>query len=203
MYPLGAPSTVRELLGTPSKRSSQNPPSTHSGVQEGKSKDRARWGWHWYWLFSYNCRGSSGGERRKGGAGMAVEVARRTMEAYVEDLLGGPYKRHFSDDVVVALVGTDQGAEGPDGAEAWIDHLHTVAFKARPELKSMIVDDGQAAAEFDFVGEHVGEFGGVAATGREVRVPYGVVYDLRGGEISAVRIYLSLELLMRQLGDAP
>ncbi len=129
------------------------------------------------------------------------------MEAYVEDLLGGPYKGHFSDDVVVTLVGTDQGAEGPDEAEAWIDHLHAVAFRARPELKSMIVDDGQAAAEFDFVGEHVGEhvgeFGGVAATGREVRVPYGAVYDLRGGEISAVRIYPSLELLMRQLGDAP
>ncbi len=49
---------------------------------------------------------------------MTVEVAQRTMEAYVEDLLGGPYKRHFSDDVVVSLVGTDQGAEGPDEAEA-------------------------------------------------------------------------------------
>ncbi len=134
---------------------------------------------------------------------MSAEDARRTMEAYVEDLLGGPYKRHFSEDVVVTLVGTDQGAEGPDGAEAWIDHLHKEAFRARPEIKSMIVDDGQAAAEFDFVGEHVGEFGGVAATGREVGVPYSVVYDLRGEEISAVRIYLSLELLMRQLGDAP
>ena len=135
---------------------------------------------------------------------MSAEDARRTMEAYVDDLLdGGPYKRHFSDDVVVTLAGTDQGAEGPEEAEAWIDHLHTVAFKARPEIKSMIVDDGQAAAEFDFVGEHVGEFGGVAATGREVRVPYGVVYDLRGEKISAVRIYMSMELLMRQLGDAP
>ena len=40
---------------------------------------------------------------------MAVEVAQHTMEAYVQDLLGGPYKRHFSDDVVVTLVGTDQG----------------------------------------------------------------------------------------------
>ncbi len=134
---------------------------------------------------------------------MAGEVAQRTMEAYVQDLLGGPYKKHFSDDVVVTLVGTDQGAEGPDEAEAWIDHLHTVAFDARPEIKSMIVADGQAAAEFDFVGEHVGEFGGVAATGREVRVPYSVVYDLQGEKISAVRIYMSVELLMRQLGDAP
>jgi predicted ester cyclase len=133
---------------------------------------------------------------------MSAEDARRTMEAYVEDLLGGPYKRHFSEDVVVTLVGTDEGAEGADEAAAWIDHLHKEAFRARPELKSMIVDDGRAAAEFDFVGEHVGEFGGVAATGREVRVPYGVVYDLEGGKISAVRIYLSMEILMRQLDGA-
>ncbi len=124
------------------------------------------------------------------------------MEAYVQDLLGGPYKRHFSDDVVVTLVGTDQGAQGPNDAQDWIDYLHTQAFDARPELKSMIVADGQAAAEFDFVGEHVGEFGGIAATGREVRVPYSVVYDLQGEKIAAVRIYLSLDLLMQQLGEA-
>ena len=67
----------------------------------------------------------------------------------------------------------------------------------------MIVADGQAAAEFDFVGEHVGEFGGIAATGREVRVPYSVVYDLQGEKIAAVRIYLSMDLLMQQLDEAP
>ena len=134
---------------------------------------------------------------------MSVEDTRRTMDAYVEDLLnGGPYKRHFSDDVVVSLVGTDQGAEGADEAEGWIDYLHTEAFEARPELKGMLADDGQAAAEFDFVGKHVGEFGGVGPTGRQVRVPYSVVYDLEGEKIKAVRIYLSMELLMQQLDSA-
>jgi predicted ester cyclase len=140
----------------------------------------------------------------EGGASMSVEDTQRTMSAYVEDLLeGGPYKRHFSEDVVVYLVGTDQGAEGPDGAEGWIDYLHKVAFEASPELKSMIVADGQAAAEFDFVGKHVGEFGGVSPTGRDVRVPYSAVYDLEGEKITAVRIYLSTELLMQQLGGTP
>jgi predicted ester cyclase len=123
------------------------------------------------------------------------------MNAYVEDLIkGGPYKRHFSDDVVVSLVGTDQGAEGPEEAEGWINYLHTEAFEAHPELKGVIADDGHAAAEFDFVGKHVGEFGGMSATGREVRVPYSVVYDLEGEKITAVRIYLSIDLLMQQLG---
>jgi len=45
---------------------------------------------------------------------MSVEDTRRAMEAYVEDLLQrGPYKRHFSDDVVLSMVGTDQATEGP------------------------------------------------------------------------------------------
>ncbi len=135
---------------------------------------------------------------------MSVEDTQRAMSAYVEDLLGGgPYKRHFSEDVIVSLVGTDQGAEGPDGAEGWIDYLHKVAFEASPELKGMIVADGQAAAEFDFVGKHVGEFGGMSATSRDVRVPYSAVYDLEGEKIRAVRIYLSMELLMQQLGSTP
>ena len=134
---------------------------------------------------------------------MSVENTQQTMEAYLEDLVGGgPYKRHFSDDVVVALVGTDQGAEGPDAAEAWIDYLHRQAFEARPELKNMIIGDDQAAVEVDFVGTHVGEFGGIAATGREVRVPYCVVYDLEGEKIKGLRIYLPMDVLLEQIGAA-
>jgi hypothetical protein len=54
------------------------------------------------------------------------------LDAYIEGLLdGGPYKRHFSDDVVLSIVGTDQGAEGPDATEDWIDYLHAEA-RAKP-----------------------------------------------------------------------
>jgi predicted ester cyclase len=135
---------------------------------------------------------------------MSVEETQQAMSAYVDDLLrGGPYKRHFSEDVVLSMVGTDQGAQGPDGVEAWIDYLHREAFEARPELKNMIVGDGQAAVEFDFVGKHVGEFGGMAATGREVRVPYCMVYELEGEKINALRGYMPMDVLMQQLGGTP
>jgi predicted ester cyclase len=135
---------------------------------------------------------------------MSVEDTRRAMEAYVEDLLQrGPYKRHFSDEVVLSMVGTDQATEGPQDTESFIDYLHTVAFDASPELKNMIVGEGQAAAEFDFVGKHVGEFGGMAATGREVRVPYCMVYELEGEKIGALRGYMPMDVLMRQLGGSP
>jgi predicted ester cyclase len=69
-----------------------------------------------------------------------------------------------------------------------------------PELKNMIVGDGQAVGEFDFVGKHVGEFGGIATTGREVRVPYCMVFELGGNNIRALRGYMPMDVLVQQLG---
>jgi predicted ester cyclase len=66
-------------------------------------------------------------------------------------------------------------------------------------LKNLLVEDGKAALEADFVGAHTGEFAGVQATGRAVWVPYSVVYDLRGDQISKLRIYFPMSLLMEQL----
>jgi hypothetical protein len=52
---------------------------------------------------------------------------------------------------------------------------------------------------FDFAGTDTGEFAGIAATDRKVRVPYSVIYDLRGGQISALRIYFPMSQLMQEL----
>ena len=40
---------------------------------------------------------------------------------------------------------------------------------------------------------------GIQPTGRAVRVPYSVVYDLRGDKISGLRIYFPMGLLIEQL----
>jgi predicted ester cyclase len=44
-------------------------------------------------------------------------------------------------------------------------------------LMLVVVDHG-AAAEAWFVGTHTGDFLGVSATGKSVRVPYSVFYDV-------------------------
>lgn len=62
----------------------------------------------------------------------------------------------------------------------------------------MIIGYGQAVGEFDFVGKHIGEFGGIAATGREVRVPYCIVYELEGNTIRALRGYMPMDVLLHQ-----
>jgi predicted ester cyclase len=38
-------------------------------------------------------------------------------------------------------------------------------------MKTLVIGDGQAALEADFVGSHTGEFLGIPATGRSVQVP--------------------------------
>ena len=133
---------------------------------------------------------------------MSEENTRRLMEAYLEDLRGrGPYKRHFSEDVAFAVVGTDIEATGPDAVEQMIDYFHREAFDARPEVRTLVAASDRAVAEFDFVGKHTGEFSGIAATGREVSVPYCAVYDLDEGEkIKALRLYFPMDVLLRQLG---
>ena len=86
-----------------------------------------------------------------------------------------------------------------EAAGQLIRYVHEGAFDARMELKNLLVDEGKAAIEADFAGTHTGEFAGIAATGRAVRVPYSVVYDLRADQISALRIYFPMSLLMEQL----
>lgn len=125
---------------------------------------------------------------------------RQVMQEYLDLLVKrADYSALFTDDVIVTFEGTDQRAEGRQAAEQLIRYVHEGAFDAKPEVKSLLVDDGKAAIEADFVGTHTGEFAGIAATGRDVRVPYSVVYDLHGDKISALRIYFPMGLLIEQL----
>ena len=125
---------------------------------------------------------------------------RKTMQQYLDALTArGDYGRFFTDDVVVTVEGSDQRAEGREAGEQLIRYMHEQAFDARPELKNLLVDQGKAAIEADFTGTHTSEFAGVAPTGRAVRVPYSVIYDLRGEQISKLRIYLPLSVLVAQI----
>jgi predicted ester cyclase len=122
------------------------------------------------------------------------------MQEYLDALVRrGDYPRYFSEDVVATFEGTDYRGEGREAAGQLIRFVHEGAFDAKPELKSLLVDEGLAAIEADFVGTHTGEFAGIQPTGRTVRVPYSVVYDIHDDHISALRIYFPVSLLIEQL----
>ena len=46
-------------------------------------------------------------------------------------------------------------------------------------------------------------FAGIPATGRQVRVPFCVVYDVEGDRITRGRVYMEMPVMMRQLGRTP
>jgi predicted ester cyclase len=121
-----------------------------------------------------------------------TESGRTTMDAYLHALTTrGSFADFLTDAVTLDMVGAGLSAQGRADVEGFIRYAHEQAFDGRPELKSLIVaSDGQRAAlEVDFVGRHTAEFAGIPATGRNVRVPYSVHYDLTNGSISALRIY--------------
>ncbi len=131
-----------------------------------------------------------------------LEIARATITGYLETLVDrGPHARYFAEDVSLQLMGTDQEAHGPEAVEATIRYLHEQAFDAHPELKRVLVDGERAAIEADFVGRHVGDFAGKHATGKDVRVPYSVLYDVEGDRIKALRIYMPMDALLHQLDE--
>ena len=121
------------------------------------------------------------------------------MTGYLSALIArAPYRHFFASNVGLRLMGTDQKADGRDGVEAIIRYLHEHAFDAHPELRGLLVDGERAAIEADFVGQHIGELAGKPATRQEVRVPYSVISDLDGQEITALRIYMPLDALIGQ-----
>jgi steroid delta-isomerase-like uncharacterized protein len=131
---------------------------------------------------------------------MSVETTSQTMRSYLDALLArGEFADSFTDDITWTTVGTGQELQGRQPVRDFISWMHTQAFDAHPKVKTLVVGDGQAALEDDFVGTHTGEFLGMPATGKSVQVPYCVVYDLRDDKIAAVRSYMPMDLFSQQL----
>jgi predicted ester cyclase len=131
-----------------------------------------------------------------------TESGRTTMDAYLQaPTTRGSFADFLTEDVTLDMVGAGLSAQGRAQVEDFIRYAHEQAFDGRPELKSLTVDpDGRRSAiEADFIGRHTGEFAGMPASGRNVRVPYSVHYDLTSSGISALRIYGLAEGLVSAL----
>ncbi|MBI5301135.1 MAG: ester cyclase [Chloroflexi bacterium] len=106
-------------------------------------------------------------------------------------------------DVVFTIMATGQEHRGPAGVLGMLTYLYHIAFDAAAEIKNVVAADQHVAIEGDFIGKHVGEFAGVPATNKEVRVPLAIVYDLENDQIKCGRIYFEMPALWRQLDVPP
>ena len=57
-----------------------------------------------------------------------------------------------------------------------------------------------ALFEGEFVGKHIGEFAGIRPSGKNVRVPICVVYELKDNQIRRGRVYFEIPALLQQIG---
>jgi predicted ester cyclase len=131
---------------------------------------------------------------------MSAETTERVLREYIEALVSrGDFGRFFTDDVLWTTMETGQEIRGREAVRDYIVVLHTVIFDARPVVRGTLAGDGVALLEADFVGRHTGEIAGVAPTGKDVKLPYSVVYDIQGERISALRAYFPIAALLQQL----
>jgi hypothetical protein len=108
---------------------------------------------------------------------MSLTDTRQTMNAYVHDLLNhGAYERHFSDNVVVEVCGTDQRYSGREAAKAWIEGAHALG---EIRVRDTFMGEDHAVAEAEFIRKD------------GISVPYSVIYDLAVGKITALRLYFT------------
>lgn len=81
-----------------------------------------------------------------------------------------------------------------------LNYFYQGAFEADATTTHLLIGEGAAVAEAEFVGHHIGEFMGVPPTGKEVRVPLCVGHDLRDGEIVEGRVYSETPAFLAQVG---
>jgi steroid delta-isomerase-like uncharacterized protein len=129
---------------------------------------------------------------------MSVESTREIMTKYFNS--GHSDVSMMADDVVFTVMATGQEHQSPEGILQMLNYFYHVAFDATAETKNTIFADGKAVVEGDFVGRHIGEFAGIPATNKEVRVPICIIYDLENDLIKRGRIYFEMPVLFQQLG---
>lgn len=131
---------------------------------------------------------------------MTADETREIIQRYVDSEHGDVSL--LAPDVVFRDMNTGQEYSTPEGVLGALDFFYHVAFDATAELRNLLVGDGVAMLEADVVGRHIGEFAGVPATGKDVRVPLVVAYDVRGGQIVEGRIYLLIPAFLAQVGPS-
>ena len=109
-----------------------------------------------------------------------------------------------------------EATKSPEAAQAFVDEyladeglIHHLAFysaafpgyQVTPE--DIIVEEDKAAVRATFTGTHKGELMGIAPTGKQVSMPFLIVYRVAGGKIVEHWICMDRLELLEQLGVAP
>jgi steroid delta-isomerase-like uncharacterized protein len=128
---------------------------------------------------------------------MSVETTKAVVSKYLDS--GHTDLSMMAEDVVFTNMASGDVTHGPANLKEMLNYIYHVAFDAKAETKSCIYTESSAVFEADFVGKHIGEFAGVPATNKDVRIPLCVVYDLEGDKIKRARIYFEVPVFFKQV----
>lgn len=126
---------------------------------------------------------------------MTSDIVHSNMTAYFKT----HDPKYVATDAEFIDMTTGQITKGRDEIGKMLHHIYHVAFDARAEISSTVITDSNAVLEATFTGKHIGEFASVPATGKSVRVPLCVVYELKDGVIARARIYMLVSVMLQQL----
>jgi hypothetical protein len=129
----------------------------------------------------------------------AVDKTRTLLETYWKS----HDPRYVAEDAVFTMMPTGEEIRGRDAIAAHLDAFYHKSFDAHAEVVSSVFGEDKGLLEALVVGKHIGDFGGVAATGKNIRVPLSVAYDIENGLIKRARIYLMANVLFGQITPAP
>jgi len=124
-----------------------------------------------------------------------LKLAKKNMEAYLKT----HDPKYVAEDAVYINKASGERAEGKEAIGKMLEFYYQIAFDAYPKTTTLIITKDKAMVEGFFIGKHIGEFGGIPATGKTVTVPFCVGYTLENGLIKEARIYMLGDVLMRQL----
>lgn len=127
---------------------------------------------------------------------MSIDKTRAVMETY----WGGHGLDSVAEDAIFTMMGTGVESKGREAIAQTMNYFYAVAFEGTFETRNKIIGEGQAVVEGYLVGKHIGEFAGIPATGKDVRVPMCVIYDVADDHIKRARIYFEMPSLLAQLG---
>ncbi len=105
----------------------------------------------------------------------------------------------MAEDVVFTNMATGDEHKGPEAVNEMLNYIYHIAFDAKADIKNLIIEDNKAVLEAEFYGKHIGEFAGIQATNKDVRVPLCVIYELENDKIKKGRIYFEVPALLEQL----
>jgi steroid delta-isomerase-like uncharacterized protein len=129
---------------------------------------------------------------------MSLESTSRILEQYWDS--NHTDVSMMADDVVFTMMANGDETKTPQGVLQMLNYFYHIAFDATATTENKIVGDGHGMVEGHVVGKHIGEFAGIPATGRDIRVPICVSYDVENDQIKRARIYFEFPVLMQQLG---